>query len=150
MSWSLWITSQDTWWHLWPKIRKQKLLHEFSMSDSSQCLACQLNCSVTKVHELHLCTSWKALFSIWHSKMQDYCIPCAMQWTGGKNSSNFVQNDQKVGGTLIRRLSGNNISLNFCRPTTVPDLQSRGTHPTTSCLGGDPISLWTFLPHDWC
>ena len=30
------------------QIRKQKLLHEFSMSDSSQCLVHQLNCSVTK------------------------------------------------------------------------------------------------------
>ena len=32
----------------------------------------------------------------------------------------------------------------LCRPTTAPDLQSWDTHPTTSCLGGDPISLWTF------
>ena len=30
------------------KTRKQKLLCESSMSDSSQCLVCQLNCSVTK------------------------------------------------------------------------------------------------------
>ena len=29
--------------------------------------------------------------------MQDYCIPCTMQWTGGKISPNSVQNDWKVG-----------------------------------------------------
>ena len=43
-----------------------------------------------------------------------------------------------------RRLNGNNTSQNFYRPTTVPDLWLWGTHPTTSCLGGDPASLWTF------
>ena len=48
MFWSLRITSQGMQWHLSSKIRKQKPLHKSSMSDSSQYLACQLSCSVTK------------------------------------------------------------------------------------------------------
>ena len=48
MSWSSQITSQDIRWHVSPRIRKQKLLCEFSVNDSSQYLVHQLNCSVTE------------------------------------------------------------------------------------------------------
>ena len=134
-------------WHSSAKIRKQKPLRVLSMSDLSQCLVHQLNCSGTKVRtsRLHF---WRALLSIWHSKMQDDCIPHTMQWTGGKIPPDYSKWSESWLQT--RRLNGNNISLNFCRPTTVPDLLSWGTYPTIWCLGATSPPCRLFLPCDWC
>ena len=48
-------------------------------------------------HELHVYTCWRALLSLWHSKVQDDHIPHTMLWTGGKIPSDAVLNDWKVG-----------------------------------------------------
>ena len=99
--------------------------------------------------ELHIYTSWRALLSIWHSKMQDYCIPCAMQWTGGKISPNSVQNDWKVGC----RQEG---SMGTTSPWTSAGLQQylicchRVLTPLPHVWEVTSPPSRLFLPHNWC
>ena len=73
------------------------------------------------------------LLSIWHSKMQDYCIPHAMQWTGGKIPPDAVRNDWKVG-------CGQEGSMGTTSPRTSAGLQQ---YPI--CCHG----VLTPLPHVW-
>ena len=73
--------------------KAKTMLHIFSMSDSSQCLVHQLNCSVTEVQtsHLHLLKS-----SAQHLAFKNAGLPhitSTMQWTDGKIPPNSVQND---------------------------------------------------------
>ena len=142
MSWSLWITSQGMWWHSSPRIRKQKPSCIFSMSDSSQCLVHQWNCSVT-VAQLHCHCLLKS--SAQHLAFRSagwlHTMYNAMdRWKDStRHCSEWLESWLQT-----RRLNGNNTSQNFCRPTTVPRSAVTGYSPHYLMFG-----RWPCLPVDF-